>query len=258
MDISLQYYIKYAEAARKCTGPINSNSSELFQDFHSLLGVCAHPWVVKNKSSMFGMEDEGVMECDEENSLSDESTTKIDWSKTEKNSSTETTGAYCKFLSNQKIISKVLPYFCVLKPDNCETKSFIKNDWWIQQFHQRAEEFDAIECSGKLTLLFSILADSGKDKVLVFSQSLHSLSMIEHFLPMIPNHATIIDNNTDPTSIDENSFKEASEEKTIGKWEPEVDYFRLDGKTKIEARKNYCDRFNDVKNSRARCVLKIS
>lgn len=90
------------------------------------------------------------------------------------------------------------------------------------------DEFDKIESSGKLALLFSILEDAPNDKILVFSQSLESLNMIEHFLGLIDRSCT--------TNVE---------------WKADRDYFRLDGKTIPYKRKLYCDLFNSV-DKRAR------
>lgn len=44
--------MKCVNALRKCkkTGLITSNSAELFEDFDNLLGICAHPLVLKYKA----------------------------------------------------------------------------------------------------------------------------------------------------------------------------------------------------------------
>lgn len=78
-----------------------------------------------------------------------------------------------------------------------------------------------MEYSEKLVLLFAIIAECEIDKILVFPQSLVTLNLIEKYL-------------------------------AIKKWAKEEDYFRLDGETKIEIRKKYCEKFNDVRNDRAR------
>lgn len=96
-----------------------------------------------------------------------------------------------------------------------------KKDWWKTHFQE--EMFQNLECSGKLRLLFSILEDSEarNEKILLFSQSLHSLNIIEHFLKQKD-------------------------------WEDESTFFRLDGTTTIEKRMEYIEKFNDMNNSQAR------
>lgn len=58
-------------------------------------------------------------------------------------------------------------------------------EWWMQICPE--EELDNIEHSSKLMLLFSIVEKSEQigNKLLVFSQSLYSLDVIEHFLNVI-------------------------------------------------------------------------
>ena len=65
-------------------------------------------------------------------------------------------------------------------------------------------------------------AEKLKEKVLVFSQSLLTLDLIEEFL-----------------SKEEN-----------GDWTPALDYYRLDGSTRAEMRMNNMTEFNKLKNSR--------
>lgn len=90
-------------------------------------------------------------------------------------------------------------------------------------------------------LLFSILAECKAcgDKLLVFSQSLFSLDVIEQFLAMI-------DENT------QNPNPKAKLGGFSGSWKPGVDYFRLDGSTNIKTRDANCKKFNSDENLQAR------
>lgn len=79
---------------------------------------------------------------------------------------------------------------------------------------------------------------------LVFSQSLYSLDVIEHFLSL----------------LDENLQKDEDERdeqlsKYPGSWSLGLDYFRLDGSTSIDNRNDACKVFNDESNTRARYVF---
>lgn len=103
------------------------------------------------------------------------------------------------------------------------------------------EELNNVEHSSKLMILFSILAECEAcgDKLLVFSQSLFSLDVIEHFLSM----------------IDENTQNPNPDNKLAGftgSWSRGLDYFRLDGSTNIETRNTNCSNFNSEENPRAR------
>lgn len=115
-------------------------------------------------------------------------------------------------------------------------------EWWMQICPE--EELNNIEYSSKLMLLFSILAECEAcgDKLLVFSQSLFSLDVIEHFLAMI-------DENT------QNPNPDAKLGGFSGSWTRGIDYFRLDGSTNIETRNANCNSFNSEENSQARLFL---
>lgn len=105
------------------------------------------------------------------------------------------------------------------------------------------DELSNLEHSGKLQVFFSILRECEAigDKVLVFSQSLYSLDVIEQFL-------SLIDDNT------QNPHPDAKLCGYTGSWSSGLDYFRLDGSTPIEVRNNDCKNFNSEYNPRARCV----
>lgn len=112
-------------------------------------------------------------------------------------------------------------------------------DWWKVLCPEK--EYDNIECSGKLMLLFSILADccACGDKLLVFSQSLLTLDVIEKFLAMVTENTIAPNTNTQLGGFS-------------GRWVKGIDYFRLDGSTNIEARTRHCKMFNDETNTQAR------
>lgn len=112
-------------------------------------------------------------------------------------------------------------------------------EWWMPLCPE--EELDNLEHSGKLMLLFSILAECEAigDKLLVFSQSLYSLDVIEHFL-------ALMDGNT------QNPDPDAKLGGYTGSWAQGLDYFRLDGSTNIENRNTSCKHFNQESNTRAR------
>ncbi|XP_040005999.1 transcriptional regulator ATRX-like isoform X2 [Xiphias gladius] len=101
-------------------------------------------------------------------------------------------------------------------------------------------EMDAkiLDHSGKMVLLFEILrmAEDLDDKVLVFSQSLISLDLIEDFL------------EASHRARDPSSFKVAS-------WIRNLDYYRLDGSTSAMSRKKWAEQFNNTANIRGRLFL---
>uniref|UniRef100_W5NA56 RAD54 like 2 n=1 Tax=Lepisosteus oculatus TaxID=7918 RepID=W5NA56_LEPOC len=85
-----------------------------------------------------------------------------------------------------------------------------------------------LENSAKMVLLFNLIDESVRkgDKILVFSQSLSTLSVIEEFLAKRPMPA----------------------EGHSGSWIRNVHYYRLDGSTSASERERLINQFNDPKN----------
>ncbi|XP_060934995.1 transcriptional regulator ATRX isoform X2 [Limanda limanda] len=112
---------------------------------------------------------------------------------------------------------------------------------WHREFVTDADA-EILEHSGKITLLFEILrmAEEVDDKVLVFSQSLISLDLIEDFLELATR------------AKDE---EKESPYKGEGKWFRNIDYYRLDGSTNATTRKKWAEEFNDTSNVRGRLFL---
>lgn len=133
------------------------------------------------------------------------------------------------------------PFIAQLKPAVEAPQEISSADWWMPLCRQ--EQLNDLKHSGKLVLLFSVLAmcETLRDKLVVFSQSLFSLDLIEHFLQLI-------DENTrkpNPNAM-LGGFK--------GEWKKGTDYFRLDGKTTTHNRHTYCKEFNREENVKARLV----
>lgn len=112
---------------------------------------------------------------------------------------------------------------------------------WHKEFVTEADA-EILEHSGKITLLFEILrmAEEVEDKVLVFSQSLISLDLIEDFLEL---------------SCRAKDEDKVSPYKGEGKWFRNIDYYRLDGSTNATTRKKWAEEFNDTSNIRGRLFL---
>ncbi|KAG7158745.1 Transcriptional regulator ATRX-like 1, partial [Homarus americanus] len=127
----------------------------------------------------------------------------------------------------------------------------VKVDWWKKVLEDIIgddfddEFFDKLEHSGKLVLLLDIVREctSIGDKVLVFSQSLLALDMIEDFLQLIDEGELELPQPEDPLPL---PFKQ---------WKKERDYLRLDGSSAPDARKNMCKFFNSSTNERCRLFL---
>lgn len=114
------------------------------------------------------------------------------------------------------------------------------------------EELDNLTHSGKLMLLFSLLEECHAigDKLLVFSQSLYTLDVIELFLRKIDEFTQRKANADD----DDEEIKKEGEQlgEYTGSWSLGLDYFRLDGSTSIANRNLACNYFNSEDNPRAR------
>uniref|UniRef100_A0AAR2IK98 DNA helicase n=1 Tax=Pygocentrus nattereri TaxID=42514 RepID=A0AAR2IK98_PYGNA len=112
---------------------------------------------------------------------------------------------------------------------------------WYKEFVSEADS-EVLEHSGKIVLLFEILrmAEEVEDKVLVFSQSLISLDLIEDFLELAGR------------AKEEGKI---SPYKGEGKWFRNIDYYRLDGSTNAMTRKKWAEEFNDTSNVRGRLFL---
>nr|CAI5870295.1 unnamed protein product [Callosobruchus analis] len=100
-------------------------------------------------------------------------------------------------------------------------------NWWKDEMPADAE--NAIEYGTKMLVVRHILEECEEigDKVLIFSQSLGELDLIEHFL------------------------KNCGTSKCPS-WKKDVDYTRMDGTVKPESRTGICDRFNEKSNTKLR------
>ncbi|XP_059800431.1 helicase ARIP4 isoform X2 [Hypanus sabinus] len=98
-----------------------------------------------------------------------------------------------------------------------------------------------LENSAKMVLLFELIEESVKlgDKILVFSQSLSTLSVIEEFLGKRQIPAKI------------------GSEEAPQPWIRNVNYYRLDGSTSVLERERLINQFNDPRNSKA-CLFLLS
>uniref|UniRef100_A0A3B4GW38 RAD54 like 2 n=1 Tax=Pundamilia nyererei TaxID=303518 RepID=A0A3B4GW38_9CICH len=97
-----------------------------------------------------------------------------------------------------------------------------------------------LENSAKMVLLFHLIDESvrRRDKILVFSQSLSTLTVIEDFLSKRPM----------PQGI-------ASTDGQSQNWVRNLNYYRLDGSTSASERERLINQFNDPENSSTRVFL---
>lgn len=124
-----------------------------------------------------------------------------------------------------------------------------KKQWWDQYISE--EDMEKLEISGKMSLLYNILqeCDAIGDKVLLFSQSLLILDMVERLLDLCDERADAVDPKTalvdpaDPMRDCHNT------------WVRGIDYFRMDGSTSVDMRARWIEMFNDESNPRGRLFL---
>ncbi|KAI4350074.1 hypothetical protein L6164_010597 [Bauhinia variegata] len=108
---------------------------------------------------------------------------------------------------------------------------FLKG-WWNDLLHEK--NYKELDYSGKMVLLLDILTMSSDvgDKVLVFSQSIPTLDLIELYLSRLPQRGK------------------------QGKcWKKGKDWYRLDGRTESSERQKLVERFNEPLNKRVKCTL---
>uniref|UniRef100_A0A8C9U522 DNA helicase n=1 Tax=Scleropages formosus TaxID=113540 RepID=A0A8C9U522_SCLFO len=207
-----------------------NKGSKLFQDFQILSRIWTHPWClhmsyIRKDKGYF--EEDGSKEC---------RTAKI------KDSSST-----LSFVNNSIKIAFSLRFMCWLCVLISAGKSVSTSRpgtpsiGWHKEFVSEADA-RILEHSAKMVLLFEILqmAEKIQDKVLVFSQSLISLDLIEDFLDFAGR-----------------ARKEGkpSPYRGKGKWLRNVDYYRLDGSTNAVRRKKWAQAFNDTSNTRGRLFL---
>jgi len=127
------------------------------------------------------------------------------------------------------------------KPD--DLRDGVHKGWW-NSFLEDGENLDQLNFGNKMVLLMDILKESALigEKVLVFSQSLLSLDLIEEFL------SRVNDEETEETGG-------AAVADYLDTWMPGKDYYRMDGSTSAETRKIWCKSFNRTTSHRMRLFL---
>ncbi|XP_057961873.1 protein CHROMATIN REMODELING 20 isoform X2 [Malania oleifera] len=109
---------------------------------------------------------------------------------------------------------------------------FFHENWWNDLLHEN--NYKEVDYSGKMVCLLDILtmcSDVG-DKVLVFSQSIPTLDLIEFYLSKLPRRS-----------------------KNGKCWKKGMDWYRLDGRTEGSERQKLVEMFNEPSNKRVKCTL---
>ncbi|XP_044581817.1 transcriptional regulator ATRX homolog isoform X1 [Cotesia glomerata] len=247
-----QYYID--NFARKHKGVGGS----LFADFQALSRLWTHPFVVKlhTENSERIQQKKREAETDSEGSLKDfiDDGSESESSSVSSNSSNSSNESDVITLDDEdgknskknkppppKRGTRANPVAEPEIPEPEEAPAENK-EWWTE--FVKEEDFDDMRLSAKLMILFDIIkeAEAIGDKVLVFSQSLYSLTLIEKFLGMIDDETQ---NGKELDSLD----------KHTGCWAIGQDYFRFDGQTSAENRSHWVKSFNKPSNTRARLFL---
>ncbi|XP_029169875.1 transcriptional regulator ATRX isoform X2 [Nylanderia fulva] len=233
-----QYYL--ANLARRASGA----GGTLFADFQSLQRIWTHPIVLRlNAEKIEKANEKKELLSDSEGSLKD--FINDDSSNSEGSSNGSSSDSDVEALDDVKenIPKRRTRNNPGEEEPEEEPKEETKEAEWWSQFVQ-PEHFEDMRVSAKLLLFFGILKECEQigDKVLLFSQSLYSLTLIEEFL----------------RKIDDETQKDASLDTLdnhTGSWSLGLDYFRLDGQTSAENRNMWCKIFNRPTNTRARLFL---
>ncbi|KAB0803719.1 hypothetical protein PPYR_00689 [Photinus pyralis] len=243
VQIKLYQHYKSNFSQKPSEGKIKS--SFLFKDFQQFQRICTHPRVLLMKSREVQAKDLLTTDEDSEGSLKDF----IDdgSEKSSSSSSSESDGEVSdkstdsKKKNTKKPQKRMTRTSAAAQTIDVEKRSTAPQGWWSQYCSD--EDYENIGLSTKLYLLFKIIEECELigDKLLVFSQSLLSLNIIEYFLAKIDD-ATQQDKHDTVCGFS-------------GSWSLGQDYFRLDGSTSCDNRQHCCKRFNDKDNLRARLFL---
>ncbi|KAK0085266.1 hypothetical protein PV325_005517 [Microctonus aethiopoides] len=238
-DVQVKLYQYYID--KKARQQVRMGST-LFADFQALQRIWTHPLVVKMYTAKM-IEKRREVETDSEGSLKDF----IDDDDSDSNSSSKSSSnndsdtVHLDSSDDQKKTNRrgtrANPLAETIDEPEVENK-----EWWSE--FVKPEDLDDLRVSAKLLILFDIIkeCEAMGDKVLVFSQSLYSLTLIEKFLGMIDDETQ---KGNELESLDNHT----------GSWSLGLDYFRLDGSTSADNRSQWVKSFNRPSNTRARLFL---
>ncbi|XP_050344048.1 transcriptional regulator ATRX homolog isoform X2 [Nymphalis io] len=266
-EVQIKLYQHYLDNYSRRPLP-GKSSGFLFPDFQSLQRIWTHPLVLKYNSERYEIMQQKKREREEEDSegsladfIDDESTpdessseessdSLSDMSDDSRKKNKKKKSAKKSKGKDSKITTRRGTRANPVELDDDEAAAVESpparaenpTEWWMALVSD--DELDDLRHSHKLVLLFDILrqCEAIGDKLLVFSQSLYSLDLIEHFLGKV-------DEATQEARVDEKLNGH------VGSWSPGVDYFRLDGSTSCENRSIWCKNFNREDNPRARLFL---
>ncbi|KAL7834252.1 hypothetical protein SRHO_G00284990 [Serrasalmus rhombeus] len=212
----------YTHYLQNYTGEGNG-VNRLFQDFQILSLIWTHPWCLQ------------LSDLNKRNKLRGEDAAPV--------STVTMSGLSCGQKNSECAAEERRSAANTAGPSEVEVQSVFGGPpvGWYREFVNDADAA-VLEHSGKLVLLMEILhlAEQLQNKVLVFSQSLVSLDLIEKFLELA-----------------DKAKREGKESLYKGQktWLRDKDYYRLDGSTSATARKKWAQEFNNVRNTRGRLFL---
>ncbi|XP_017787977.1 PREDICTED: transcriptional regulator ATRX homolog [Habropoda laboriosa] len=247
-EIQIKMYKHYLENFARRT---RTAGGSIFTDFQALQRIWTHPLILQlNAEKRERINEKKSCTSDSEGSLRDFINDDDTESTSSSSSSSSAHSDADDEVQNLDSDSTVKNKKSNLRNNDPEVEILSKHEelekkeeeWWLQ--FVQPEHFEDLKVSSKLVLLFGILKECEQlgDKVLVFSQSLYSLTLIEQFLAKIDEETQ---NSTNSENVDGH----------IGSWSLGLDYFRLDGQTSAENRNLWCKIFNRPSNIRARLFL---
>lgn len=252
MQVKLyKYYMDNISQRRQEDSGNQQKSSMLFKDYQNLQRIWTHPRVLRYNSDRYQVaQQKKLLDASEsEGSLKDFIDDEDDEEEEEAGNATTSGGDSDDSEAGPANIGRVTRGRAATKPELYSVEGSLEEqkvenptEWWMEMVPEA--DLDNLAISGKLTLLFSILEECEAigDKLLVFSQSIFSLDVIEHFLSLA---------DADAQSEEKNPLLMGFS----GSWSLGLDYFRLDGSTTIENRNLACKAFNREDNHRARLFL---
>ncbi|XP_036321898.1 transcriptional regulator ATRX homolog isoform X2 [Rhagoletis pomonella] len=254
-DLQQQLYDYYMTTQRDVSGSdISGKGARLFQDFQDLRRIWTHPMNLRMNSDTVIRKRQQAIDSDSMEDFIDDDDDEAEsgsGSDSSANSSKSfASGGGGNASGSARRGSKGTRTRSRKQTDKESDNEEIEpsqpeadpSEWWKRFVEEK--ELNNINHSPKLVILMNLLQECEVigDKLLVFSQSLQSIDVIEHFL-------ALIDSKTRGNEYDGDvgDFK--------GFWQPGIDYFRLDGSCSVESREAMCKKFNDVDNLRGRLFL---
>ncbi|XP_035234263.1 transcriptional regulator ATRX homolog, partial [Stegodyphus dumicola] len=226
-DVQIKMYRWYLENKSQ-RNLEKKQGSTLFNDYNVMRNLCIHPYICHTQ---FLQQEKRRLLRDDDEDMSDFIN---DESESEATSKEGTSSDEEEVIRTYKTRRH--------QAENSETESEPEPEkQWYHEFISE-EDKNKIELSGKMVLLVDIIKECEAigDKIVVFSQSLLTLDMVEVILQYLDQQT--------PSDLD-------MQRDAIGSWISGVDYFRMDGSTSADFRKSFIDKFNDRNNERARLFL---